>query len=147
MSRKNYSSGIYTPKNPEKYIGSKQIRYRSSWEHKFCVFLDTNEQVIQWNSESVTIPYIDPADNAPHRYYPDFLIKLVDKSGQIKTILIEIKPIKETTEPRKPRKASKSYVESLNTFYKNTAKWDAARIFCKKNDIEFQIITEQDLGV
>jgi hypothetical protein len=147
MSRKNYSQGIYTPKNPEKYIGRNHINFRSSWEYKFCHFCDSNDRILQWNSESITIDYIDPADNKWHRYYPDFLIKLVDKNGQVKTLLIEIKPIKETVEPKRPKKISKSYVESLNTYHKNQAKWDAARIFCKKNDIEFQILTEQDLGV
>lgn len=147
MNRKNYNSGVYLPKNPEKYIGKKQIRYRSSWEHKFCLFLDNNDQILEWNSEGISLPYIDPADNKQHVYYPDFLVSLIDKTGQTKTLLIEIKPIKETKEPKKPKKISKSYVESLNTFYKNTAKWDAAKIFCKKNDIEFQILTEQDLGV
>lgn len=32
MSR--FHQGVYEPKNPEKYLGSKRIFYRSSWEKK-----------------------------------------------------------------------------------------------------------------
>ena len=42
-----YRSGKYEPRNPEKYIGDiHNIIYRSSWEHRFCTYCDTNELIL-----------------------------------------------------------------------------------------------------
>jgi hypothetical protein len=144
MSRKAYHSTIFAPKNPEKYVGNSKIKTRSSWETKFCHFCDNNENVIKWNYEGVSIQYIDE-NGKPHRYYPDFLIEILDKSGIIKKILIEVKPLKETLPPKKPKKISKSYVESLQTYNKNLAKWEAAAAWCKQKGIKFRVVNEGDI--
>ena len=56
-------SGKYKPKNPEKYKGDiNKIFWRSYWEFKFMVFLDTHKDILRWNSEEVIIPYTNPID-------------------------------------------------------------------------------------
>lgn len=147
MTRKHYHQSIFVPKNPEKYVGSKSIKCRSSWEKKFASMCDTNPNVIQWNSEGLCINYQDPNDNKFHRYYPDFVIKLVTKEKKEKIIIAEVKPLKETLPPKKPKKVSKSYIESLVLYNKNLAKWQSAKVYCQKNNMEFKIITEKELGV
>lgn len=93
-------SGRFLPKNPQKYIGDHtNIIYRSSWECKVMDWLDRNNDVISWASEELIIPYISPIDNRRHRYFPDFLVKVRTKDGKMKTILIEVKPKKQTKEP------------------------------------------------
>ena len=47
-------SGIYKPKNPQKYKGNPtRIIYRSMWEKKFMIFCDTTTSIIEWGSEEV----------------------------------------------------------------------------------------------
>ena len=41
------------------------------------VYFDRNENVIEWSSEEIAIPYVSPWDNKIHRYYPDFLVKVL----------------------------------------------------------------------
>jgi hypothetical protein len=58
-----YRSGKYEPKNPEKYIGDiHNIIYRSSWEYRFCTYCDTNDAIVKWSSEPVSIDYYNPLD-------------------------------------------------------------------------------------
>lgn len=147
MSRKDYHQSVYIPQNPSKYVGKKQILMRSSWERKIATFLDTNNNILEWCSEGLAIPYLDHSDNKMHRYYPDFIIKLLDKNGLEKNIIAEVKPFRETLPPKKPKVMSKSYVEALQTYHKNLSKWEAASEYCKKNNIEFRILTEKNVGV
>ena len=46
-----WASGAYTIKNPDKYMGLKTPRYRSSWEQVFMRFCDENPSVSKWASE------------------------------------------------------------------------------------------------
>jgi hypothetical protein len=55
-----FSQGTYAVKNPDKYIGVGNPRYRSSWELSVMRMLDENDAIQQWASESVKIPYRDP---------------------------------------------------------------------------------------
>jgi len=97
--------GRYSPKHPEKYKGDPtQIIYRSGWERRLMVYLDENKSIIQWSSEEIAIPYLSPLDNRYHRYFPDFYIKAIDKNGNITEQLLEVKPKKETTEPKKKKR-------------------------------------------
>ena len=93
------------------------------------------------------IKYISPVDNRTHRYYPDFLIKVKESNGAIKTYVIEVKPKKQTRPPKKKKKVTQSYLYECKTYAVNTAKWAAAREFCNDRKIEFKIITEQELGI
>jgi len=138
---------IYKPKNPKKYKGNiNNIICRSSWETKFCGYCDLNENIIQWGSEEFFIPYLAP-DGKTRRYFPDFIIKVKENSGEIKTYVIEVKPFKQTKPPRKRKKVTPSYLYECKTYATNQAKWQAANEWCKDKRIEFKIITERELGV
>ena len=97
-------SGKFQPKNPKKYKGNlSNIVYRSSWEARCMSYFDKNENVIWWSSEEIIVPYRSPVDGKVHRYYPDFIIKVKQKDGGIKTIMIEIKPEYQKKEPKVQR--------------------------------------------
>jgi len=82
----------YKPSHPEKYQGNpNNIICRSSWERKMCRWCDLNENIISWASEEFSIPYVSPVDNRVHRYYPDYLIKVKESTGKVKTYVIEVK--------------------------------------------------------
>ena len=51
-----FAQGPYTVKNTAKYVGNGVPRYRSGWELAFMRFLDNNDNVMQWASESIQIP-------------------------------------------------------------------------------------------
>lgn len=134
--------GRFTPKNVSKYAGDhKKITYRSLWERNAFRWCDTNSSVVKWNSEEVVIPYYCRTDNKMHRYFVDLLIEF--KGGR--TILVEIKPKKETLPPKTPSRKSKRYLNEVSTFIKNQDKWAAAKLFADKHNIEFQVWTEDTL--
>ena len=54
----------------------------------------------------------------------------------------EVKPYKETKEPRVSRKITKKYIREVTTYGTNRAKWVAATKFCEDKGWEFKIITE-----
>jgi hypothetical protein len=140
--------GKYRPKFPEKYKGDpNNIIYRSLWERHCMIYFDKNPDVLLWASEEVVIPYKSPIDGKWHRYFPDFIIKVRDKNGKKKTILIEVKPFKETHEPQKKSRITKNYLYEVKTWGINSAKWKAAREYCEDRKWEFMIITEKELGI
>ena len=101
-------SGLFKPKNPQKYIGDhKNIIYRSTWECKVMNWLDQKDDVISWASEEMAIPYISPVDGRWHRYFPDFLVKVKTRTGKLKTLMVEVKPKKQTKEPEKKKRVTK----------------------------------------
>lgn len=138
----------WVPKYPIKYKGNPaDIWARSSWEIKFFNWCDYNPSVINWSSEEIIIPYRCPTDNNIHRYFPDALIQIRDKMGCIKTYLVEIKPLIQTRPPETPKRKTKRYITEVMTWGKNSAKWSAARQYCKDRGYEFIIITEKELGI
>jgi hypothetical protein len=140
--------GKYKPSYPEKYRGDPtNIIYRSLWERKFMVYCDTNDKIMEWGSEEIALPYRSPLDNRVHRYFPDFYIKVKESNGQVKKYLIEIKPKKQTIEPKVQKRKTKNYVYEVTEWVKNQAKWEAAKDFCEDRLWEFKILTEDDLGV
>ena len=140
--------GRYNPANPKKYKGNPQnIIYRSLWERKFMVYCDTNDKVLEWGSEEIIIPYISPWDSKVHRYFPDFYIKVKQSNGNIKKFIIEVKPKKQTRPPKPVVRKTKRWVNEVRTFGINEAKWKHATKWCKDNDMEFKILTEEELGI
>jgi len=138
--------GKYQPSNPKKYKGDPtNIIYRSLWERKFMVYCDTNENILEWFSEEIAVPYRSPIDNKIHRYFPDFYIKVKESTGQIKKYLIEIKPKKQTIEPIPQKRKTKGYIYEVYEYAKNQAKWKAAQEFCEDRQWEFKVLTEDDL--
>jgi hypothetical protein len=140
--------GRFSPKNPQKYKGDPtNIIYRSGWERKVMNHLDTNDSILEWSSEELAIPYICPTDNRRHRYFPDFLVKARKADGTIQTMLLEVKPKKETREPQKKKRITKQYITEVMTWGKNNAKWKAASEYCLDRGWVFKLITEDHLGI
>jgi hypothetical protein len=140
--------GRYTPKNPKKYRGDyHNIIYRSLWERKFMVYCDNSDNILEWGSEEVIIPYLSPWDGKIHRYFPDFYIKVKQASGNIKKFIIEVKPKKQTRPPKPVTRKTKKWLNEIKTYSINDAKWKHAKEWCKDNDMEFKILTEEELGI
>jgi hypothetical protein len=139
---------IYKPSYPEKYIGNpNNIICRSSWERKFCRWCDLNENILAWGSEEIRIKYYDPVRKRVRTYYPDFIMKVKESTGEIKKYIVEIKPQRQTMPPKQKSKVTRSYLNEVYTYATNQAKWKAAEEFCKDNMLEFKIITENELGI
>jgi hypothetical protein len=136
----NWAKGIYTVKNPQKYVGNKAPTYRSGWEFTFMTFCDNNENVLQWASEPVRIPYRNPLTGKNTNYIPDFLIVYKNKYGKQIAEMVEIKPKKQSLIESKVVNARDRAVVAVNH-----AKWAAAMAFCKQSGITFRVITEDDL--
>ena len=140
--------GKFQPSYPKKYKGDPtNIIYRSLWERKFMMYCDLNENIIEWGSEEIALPYRSPLDNRVHRYFPDFYIKVKENNGSLKRYLIEIKPKKQTVEPKIQKIKTKSYIYEVTEYAKNMAKWKAAEEFCKDRMWEFKVLTEDELGI
>ena len=137
--------GKYYPSFPRKYKGDPtNIIYRSLWERKFMVYCDKNTKILEWGSEEIALPYISPHDSRVHRYFPDFYIKVQENTGKIKRYLIEVKPLKQTT---KPKRQTKGYIREAFEYARNQAKWKAAREYCADRMWEFKVITEKELDI
>ena len=134
-------SGKYKVKNKSKYNGDpSSVVYRSHWEKMVFMWCDKHEQIVEWSSEETVIPYLYEIDKRYHRYFVDLKIKF--NTGQ--TILVEIKPAKETEPPKRPDK-SKRYISESMTYVKNMNKWHAADNYAKDRGWKFQIWTENTL--
>lgn len=134
--------GKYRPQFPGKYTGDyTNIVYRSMWERQVFMWCDRNDAVVSWSSEETVIPYRCPTDKRMHRYFMD--LKIQFKNGQ--TYLIEIKPKKQTQEPKKGARSSPKYIAEVMTYVKNQAKWNAADALCKERGWHFEVWTETTL--
>ena len=141
-------SGLYKPLYPKKYRGNpSRIVYRSLWEKKYMKYCDHTSSILEWGSEEIIIPYRSPIDNRVHRYYPDFYIKVLEKSGRTSKYIVEIKPKKQTKPPYGKDKRTVAYKREALTFAKNRAKWNAAEDFCEDRQMKFLILTEDHLAV
>ena len=135
--------GLYRPTNPKKYVGNtKQIVYRSLLERRFMRYCDLNEDILYWASEELPVRYYNPLDKKYHRYFPDFVVKTVNNDKY----MIEIKPSRQVTKPKPPKKKTKSYMRESFEYIKNQAKWQAAKSYCDDKGMKFKLITEKDLG-
>lgn len=149
--------GRFIPKNPKKYKGdSSDITYRSSWEFTMMMKFDSNPNVVEWSSEEVVVPYRTVLDEAYearykisykrwHRYYVDFYVKLVDRSGKTQRLLIEVKPKHETVKPdpaNYPKNNRVRFKRDMVKWTINEAKWKAAREYAADHGMKFEIYTE-----
>lgn len=135
-----FAQGTYKVKHPEKYIGTKLPKYRSSWEQTFMMFCDNNPSIQQWASESIQIPYRDPLTGKNTIYVPDFFIVYLDRNMKKHAELIEIKPANQML---KERVGKNPYNQAQ--YVKNMAKWAAAGNWAKQNGIQFRVINEHDI--
>jgi len=141
--------GFYKPQNPDKYKGDPtNIEYRSGWELKLMQRLDADPNIIWWQSEETIIPYRSPIDNRIHRYYVDITARCKTSNGGTKTILIEVKPAAQCQPPAiMEGRKTKRYISEVMTWGVNSAKWKAAREYCKDRGYEFMLMTEKELGI
>ncbi len=135
-----WAQGIYTPKNPQKYIGNHQPKYRSGWELTFMTFCDSNDSIIYWASESMRIPYKHPLTGKPTIYVPDFFVVYQNRFGKQVAEVVEIKPKKQSVIESKVASAKDRMVVAINH-----AKWQAAMAYCKSQGLTFRVITEDDI--
>lgn len=138
MSR--FAQGKFTPKYPEKYVGTKSPTYRSSWEFAFMRFCDEHPSVNKWASEAIKIPYRNPLTGKHTVYVPDFFIAYSDRDGKQRVELIEVKPANQTLKEKLGRSRS-----NQAAWVVNQAKWEAARAYCKQKGIFFRVINEGDI--
>lgn len=137
-------------KNPQKYKGTRPLSLRSGWEMKFVSkYLDINENVISWGSESVIVPYLLPTDGKMHRYYMDFDFIGRQPDGTLKEVWVEIKPYSQTIPPPKPKRVTKGTINAVQDWIKNSAKWAATELICEQarqqgRNLSFMKITEKD---
>jgi hypothetical protein len=135
-----WAQGIYTPKNPQKYIGNHKPKYRSGWELTFMTFCDNNDSIIYWASESMRIPYKHPLTGKPTIYVPDFFVVYQNRFGKQVAEVVEIKPKKQSIIESKVANAKDRMVVAINH-----AKWAAAMAYCKSQGLTFRVITEDDI--
>jgi hypothetical protein len=158
MGKYKTYQGTYIVKNREKYIGTQNPTYRSSWEYTFFEWVDsiTNTNVIRWGSECMKIPYTWP-DGSTHLYIPDFYVEMINKEGILKNFIVEIKPHGQgpfankagvVKTPQRPKndnpKALKRYINEMVTYKKNESKWISAQAYCRYNNMEFIILSDED---
>jgi hypothetical protein len=130
----------FIPKNPHKYRGDvDKIFARSSWEASVMKFFDSSSAVISWSSEEISIPYLKPEDARVHQYFPDFVVEFVDKEGNVRTEIVEVKPLHESEAAYAKHERSKAALET------NEAKWRAAIDYAERNNMRFRVITEKSI--
>jgi len=134
-----FAQGVYKVTNPAKYVGTRPPRYRSSWEWHFMQFCDNNNHVLQWASESITIPYRHPLTGKMTNYIPDFLITYQGSNGKTVGELIEIKPRKQSVIEGKMSERDRAVV-AVNHY-----KWDAASKWARRNGLTFRVINEDQI--
>ena len=139
MTMTKFSQGVYQIQNPAKYAGTRPPRYRSSWEFSFMTFCDTNNHILQWASESVTIPYRNPLTGKMTNYIPDFLITYQGSNGKTVGELVEIKPRKQSVIEGKMSARDRAEVAV------NYAKWDMATKWARRNGLTFRVINEDQI--
>ena len=135
----NFRQGLYTCKNPDKYVGRNTPRYRSGWEMTFMMFLDSNDNIVQWASESISIPYRHPLTGKMSMYVPDFFVTYRSRDNTTRAELIEIKPKKQSLIESKSTDRERAVVAV------NYAKWDAATKWARRNGLTFRVINEDQI--
>jgi len=137
-----FSQGYFPINECKKYIGNGPIIYRSSWERKFCMYCESNPQIVNWSSEPVKIKYINSLDGREHSYFPDYYMKL-DNGDEY---LIEIKPSSQLQKPtppkRKTQKAVANYKYAYEMYITNMCKIQFAENWCNKRGWKFLVVTE-----
>lgn len=138
--------GMFRPTNLKKYLGDPyKIEYKSHWELKVMKYLDINPSVIEWAYEGLKIPYFDPSRQKMRHYLPDFYLKYKNREDVIKEVIWEVKPHKETNEPKVRKRKTKQYIYEVVTYNTNQAKWQACQSYCNAKGWGFMLITENEL--
>lgn len=148
---REFRQGIFKPLNKEKCLNSSPVIFRSYLEARLFKILDSNSDVLKWSSEETVIPYVHPIKTKQSgqktyaRYFVDVYMemKIEDK---IRKFIIEIKPASQVEKPVINNRKKLSTILYENAMYAiNTAKWEAAKAYAKKKDMDFLIITEKNI--
>ena len=134
-----FAQGSYTVVNKQKYAGTKNPFFRSSWELAFMRMCDAHPNITKWASENVKIPYQNPLTGKYANYVPDFMIQYTDKDGANHVELIEIKPANQTT-----MENARGQGQKMATIV-NAAKWTSAQEWCKRKGIRFRVLNENHI--
>ena len=102
-------------------------------------FLDNNDSITHWASESLSIPYRNPLTGKPSQYIPDFFVVYENKHKQRVAEVVEIKPKKETIIENKTSARDRAIIAV------NQAKWAAASAYCRANGMTFRVINEDQI--
>lgn len=92
------------------------IRYRSSWELAYALYLDQENAVLSYAYEPYYIEYVSNVRTGrTRRYWPDFEVTMSDGAK----LLVEIKPAKKAIQVKNLKKAyyAKQFAESNNMRY------------------------------
>ena len=101
--------------------------------------LDNNPAILQWASEAIHVNYRNPFTGKNTIYVPDFFVRFIDANNVDHSEIWEVKPSKETT-----LEAAKSMRDKAAVML-NQAKWQAAKIYCAQQGLNFRILTENDI--
>ena len=80
-----------------------------------------------------------------HRYFPDFYVKYINKEKQVVREIIEVKPKKQLFPPKKPQRQTKKFLNEVNTYLVNQAKFKADNEYCDDRRMKFRILTEEEI--
>ena len=147
--------GSYNVLHKEKYLGNRPTVYKSTWEVHVFHALDVNPNVLKWGYECIEIHYMNPVLQKWATYYPDIFCIVKTESGRTVQYLLEIKPAKFCGVPKKPtmkrspelfNKRMKTYKAACLDFMVNSAKWEAAELWCKQNNVVWKILNENNTG-
>ena len=134
--------GKYRPKDRTKYDGDPtKVVYRSLWERQAFRWCDDNPNIEKWSSETVVVPYRSPIDRRIHRYFVDLKIEYANG----KTVIVEIKPKKQTKPPKIPKRKTRRFIKESMTYSANIAKWEYANEYAEDRGWSFEVWTEDTL--
>jgi hypothetical protein len=102
----------------------------------FMMFCDNNDNILQWASEPVKIPYRHPLTGKMTIYVPDFIVTYRGPKDSVRAELIEIKPKKQSV------LESKTSANDRATIAVNYAKWHQAVKWAKQYGLTFRVLTE-----
>jgi len=163
-NNKKYNQGNFIPKFKDKVLKLNTkggLYYRSGLELKIMTWMDNKKNIIKWGAECLEIPYqmthFENGDSKvkSHRYFPDFYYEMRLANGQLKQVVIEVKPMKEykmvidLSEGKlvvpEGLKKLKNFEYDMKMAYKNKNKWETMINWCDKKGYEFIIVTEETL--
>ena len=156
--KKDTIKGRYDLINPTKYIGSTMPMFKSRWEQRTFYAFDRNPYVLRWGYECIDIFYHHPFYLQFTKYLPDIFCEVVMENGAHQKFLIEIKPSKFCTLPKEPKMPKKGnsqsslryqkslmrYEQTKRDYLVNMAKWEAAQVWCIKNNVMWRILNEDN---
>lgn len=142
---RNYHQGEYQVKNWDKYRGTKNPRYLSSYERTVFEWCDRTPSVLEWGAEIIVVPYYCKIKQRKRRYIVDLWLKYKNSKGDILTEIVEIKPFSQTQPPKQGRKKPQTFLEEQMTWEVNKAKWEAADEYARQRGWTFRVITEKSI--